>query len=192
MNTALCGSTVDCQGKKPVGQVWETINVWQYVKQQLESFWSLRGFQTCYYIVQSSFERHYMCEYISYMFYSSEWICPNLFNWICTFFWRSNWTVITFVTLDFLFVPLSGWTTMEFACGFIFVPPSLTQRDGQRSGAHLIKRSGGTLLILNLNGQIAFSRNPSKRHKSVTFSCVCQPLVFYILCVGDVKRSCGK
>ncbi|KAM4524602.1 circularly permutated Ras protein 1-like isoform 2-T2 [Odontesthes bonariensis] len=30
---------------------------------------------------------------------------------------------------------------MEFACGFIFVPPSLSQKDGQRSDAHLIKRS---------------------------------------------------
>ncbi|XP_072229733.1 circularly permutated Ras protein 1-like [Leuresthes tenuis] len=30
---------------------------------------------------------------------------------------------------------------MEFACRFIFVPPSRSQRDGQRSGAHLIKRS---------------------------------------------------
>ncbi|XP_070783310.1 circularly permutated Ras protein 1-like isoform X2 [Enoplosus armatus] len=30
---------------------------------------------------------------------------------------------------------------MEFACGFVYVPPSVTQKDGQRSNAHVIKRS---------------------------------------------------
>ncbi|XP_039991541.1 circularly permutated Ras protein 1-like [Xiphias gladius] len=31
--------------------------------------------------------------------------------------------------------------TMEFACGFVYVPPSVSQKDGQQSSANVIKRS---------------------------------------------------
>ncbi|XP_073346288.1 circularly permutated Ras protein 1-like [Pagrus major] len=30
---------------------------------------------------------------------------------------------------------------MEFACGFVYVPPSVSQKDGQRSSANVVKRS---------------------------------------------------
>lgn len=31
---------------------------------------------------------------------------------------------------------------MEFACGFVYVPPSASQKDSQRSNANLVKCSG--------------------------------------------------
>ncbi|XP_067432860.1 circularly permutated Ras protein 1-like isoform X3 [Thunnus thynnus] len=35
----------------------------------------------------------------------------------------------------------AGRITMEFACGFVYVPPALSQKDGQRPIAHVVKRS---------------------------------------------------
>ncbi|KAI3365620.1 hypothetical protein L3Q82_010706, partial [Scortum barcoo] len=35
----------------------------------------------------------------------------------------------------------AGEPMMEFACGFVYLPPSVNQRDGQRSSANVIKRS---------------------------------------------------
>ena len=37
----------------------------------------------------------------------------------------------------------AGRLMMEFACGFVYVPPSVSQKDGQRSTANVVKRSGG-------------------------------------------------
>lgn len=38
--------------------------------------------------------------------------------------------------------------TMEFACGFVYVPPLLIQKDCQRLNVNAIKRSGGIFQTL--------------------------------------------
>lgn len=83
----------------------------------------------------------------------------------------TNYTIITFATLIWIVITcvmrqrspcilfnvllavpsceimsclsLAGRLMMEFACGFVYVSPSVTQKDSQRSNANAIKRSGG-------------------------------------------------
>lgn len=39
---------------------------------------------------------------------------------------------------------------MEFACGFVYVPPSASQKDSPRGNANLVKRSGKIKNMSNL------------------------------------------
>ena len=62
------------------------------------------------------------------------------------------------------FLSHKGRSTMEFACGFVYVPP-VTQMDGQRSNSNVIKRSG-------VNSFYSYKRKNTKhlfKHSYVTF-----------------------
>lgn len=154
---------VSKETRKPVWQsVWGTNNEWQDVTQWLKHFSELERF--CLYCssVCSATQRLCMCKYLLNKFVFgiitniilAEWsfllcflkACRVATNWMFKYspekvmLWLQRCWKLQFNMFELMIWFRSQESTMEFACGFVYVPP-VSQKDS-RVNANAIKRSG--------------------------------------------------